>query len=505
MLTAALVLFEALRLALRGAALVFSGHFLRLALATLRAGDARSDRESEAGALTAAAPEEPASLPTVLVALPLRDELHVAERIIRRACALEYPREQLQILVLDDSGDATAARVRALVDELAAAGEPIELLHRDEPVGFKAGALQEGFACKDSELIAVFDADNLPPSEFLLRNVSRFADPEVGFVQARWGFANRGATLLTRLQALILDGLFVGEQQARSATRTPLTFNGTAGILRRALIDDVGGFRGEVITEDQDLSYRAALRGWRGVALTEQVVPTELPETMGAFRLQQQRWAFGSGQVLRRLWRSILRSELSWAARLAVLLHLARHVPFVLLLLSCLLVPFTTLYGMPFLIDYGVAPNLGVLLTLLTAMGLHHAVAGHRAGASWGRALGRSLLLTPLVFLLGLGMSLVYTSSLIGGLLSRRGRFVRTPKRGSTDTTSSAACSAATAAPRYRAALPWGALCELAIAGAMGYFALVALDRQVFIYGGFLATVGLAFGWVGLGSLVDRG
>jgi cellulose synthase/poly-beta-1,6-N-acetylglucosamine synthase-like glycosyltransferase len=473
-----LVLFELIRVALRLASVVMGLRFLTLGLAGL----GRTRREPPA----VPADEPP---PRVLVQLPLRNEVHVAERIVRAACALEHPRDALEIQVLDDSDDATRERLVRVVEELRHQGQPVTLVARDRPVGFKAGALNEGLRRSDAPLIAMFDADNLPAPDFLRRTLPWFRDPEVGFVQVRWSFVNRHASLLSRLQALVLDGLFAVSQHAQSLGGGPVTFNGTAGVIRRSCIEEVGGWRGELITEDQDLALRAWLAGWRGVHIRDYTVPCELPEDMGSFRIQQRRWAFGTGQVLRSLLPTVLRAERPLGQRISVLLHLGRHAFYPLLLVNCALVPFTTLFGLPTLVDYGPASNLALLASLLVGLQVYAIAAELRTEGTIPQAL-----LAPLLVPLVLGSCLYYSAAFLAGLVSRRGEFVRTPKRGDG--------GGGIGSPRYAAR--WDPLClvELACGLAMAMAAAAALSRGILVYGAFMACLSFGLLWVSLGTLL---
>jgi cellulose synthase/poly-beta-1,6-N-acetylglucosamine synthase-like glycosyltransferase len=471
-----LFLFELVRLLLRAAALLMS---LRFTLLALRALPRREPEPPPA--------QDEGELPEVLVQLPLRNEFHVAERIVRAACALDHPRDRLAIQVLDDSDDATRGRLERVVRKLREQGHPVTLVARDRPVGFKAGALNEGLRRSRAPLVAIFDADNLPAPDFLARTLPYFRDPRVGFVQARWSFVNRGGSLLTRLQALVLDGLFAVSQHVQSRAGGPVTFNGTAGVIRRDLLEDIGGWRGHLVTEDQDVALRAWLQGWRGVHCRAYAVACELPEDMGSFRIQQRRWAFGTGQVLRALLPTVLRARAPLGHRLGVLLHLLRHAFYPLLLVNLLLAPFTTLYGLPTLVDYGPGLNLTLLALLLGSLVFYTAVAELRAGGPVSHAL-----LAPLLVPLVLGSSLYYSAAFLAGVVSRKGVFVRTPKRG----------GGGAEGPRYVAR--WDPLClvELVLGVAMAAWAATALQRGVPVYGAFMACVALGLLWVSLGSLL---
>ncbi len=229
--------------------------------------------------------------PFVTIQLPVFNERHVIERLIDAACALDYPRDRLEVQVLDDSTDDTTRRARGRVAFHRARGSVVALLHRRRRTGFKAGALAAGLMRARGELVCVFDADFLPPRDFLRRTVALFDDPGVGVVQARWGHLNRDYSFLTEAQALFLDGHFAIEHVARAGSGRFFNFNGTAGLWRRRAIEDAGGWTHDTLTEDLDLSYRAQIRGWKFIYRGDVVAPAELPVDMEAFKAQQRRWA----------------------------------------------------------------------------------------------------------------------------------------------------------------------------------------------------------------------
>src|SRR5919198_2115861 len=232
-------------------------------------------------------------LPVVTIQLPLYNELYVADRLIATVCAIEYPRELLEIQVLDDSTDETRTVAELAVRRFAAEGIDIKYFHRTNRRGFKAGAPEEGMKVARGEFIAIFDADFIPSRDFLARLMPHFADPSVGMVQARWGHINQDYSLLTKIQAILLDGHFVLEHGGRNRSGRFFNFNGTAGIWRRVAIDDAGGWQHDTLTEDLDLSYRAQMAGWKFLYLPPIVCPAELPVEMNSFKSQQARWAKG--------------------------------------------------------------------------------------------------------------------------------------------------------------------------------------------------------------------
>lgn len=290
----------------------------------------------------------PMVLPAVTVQLPIYNELYVAERVIRAACKLDYPRDKLQIQVLDDSTDETLALIGELVDEARLAGIDIVHQRRAERTGYKAGALAEGFATASGELIAVFDADFVPPVDFLLQTVGDFADPSVAFVQCRWGHVNREHSAITRLQALAIDAHFAVEQTARGLLGFWFNFNGTAGIWRAAAIADAGGWTADTLTEDLDLSYRAHLKGWRGHYRDDLVVPGELPAQISSFRRQQHRWARGSLECAAKLLSATWRSDATGLIKIQATAHLTAYAIHLLLFTVAVLYPPMILAGLRF-------------------------------------------------------------------------------------------------------------------------------------------------------------
>src|SRR5450759_10179 len=247
-------------------------------------------------------------LPVVTIQLPLYNEMYVADRLIESVCRIDYPRDRLEIQVLDDSVDETRGIAELAVRRFAAQGIDIKYYHRTDRVGYKAGALEAGLKVARGEFVGIFDADFIPTADFLTTLMPHFSGPAIGMVQARWGHINQDYSLLTKIQAILLDGHFVLEHGGRNRAGRFFNFNGTAGVWRRAAIIDAGGWQHDTLTEDLDLSYRAFLRGWQAVYLRDVVVPAELPVTFSAFRRQQHRWARGSLEcamnLLPRVWKA---------------------------------------------------------------------------------------------------------------------------------------------------------------------------------------------------------
>jgi cellulose synthase/poly-beta-1,6-N-acetylglucosamine synthase-like glycosyltransferase len=271
------------------------------------------------------APPLPDPLPVVTVQLAVFNEENVVRRLIEAAGQLDWPAERLEIQVLDDSTDGTSVIVAEELAKLQARGLQTAHLQRTIRTEFKAGALQEGMTVAKGDLLALFDADFVPPTDFLRRSVGRFADPRVAAVQGRWTHLNRDATWLTRAQALAIDSHFGVEQEARCRAGWLLNFNGTAGIWRRQAIDDAGGWSGDTLTEDLDLSYRVQLQGWRLEYDAALACPAELPRELSAFKSQQRRWATGSIQTARKLLPAVWRSTLPLTVKVEATLHLTHY------------------------------------------------------------------------------------------------------------------------------------------------------------------------------------
>ncbi len=363
--------------------------------------------------------------PALTVQLPLYNEPNVAERLIEAAAGLEY-RGDLDIQVLDDSTDETTPIVARAVERLRSRGVRIEHVRRGSRDGFKAGALAFGMRHSSAELFAVFDADFLPPPDTLLRMVPELDDASVGMVQARWGHLNRDESLLTRTQAVFLDAHFAIESAARCGGGRFFNFNGTAGIWRRAAIDDGGGWSATTLTEDLDLSYRAQLAGWKFVFLQDVEVAAELPPTLGAFQEQQFRWAKGSMQTARRLLTRILLAPLSAATKIEAIFHLTGNTAYLLtFVLALLIVPSMEIRRhIHATWSYGVD---GLLFAASTGAVLLFYVEGQRRiGRLRPRFLDLSLLMP-----VGIGLAARNSAAVLEGLIQRGGEFRRTPKRGS--------------------------------------------------------------------------
>lgn len=370
-----------------------------------------------------------AELPRITVQLPMFNERFVAQRIIEAACRLAYPRDRLQIQVLDDSTDDTRRIAQAAVDRLRAEGHPVEYLRRASREGYKAGALAEGTRTATGEFIAIFDADFLPPPNILLDTIHYFTDPRVGMVQCRWDHLNRDSSLLTEAQAVLLDGHFMIEHTARNRTGRFMSFNGTAGVWRRSAIDDAGGWQHDTLTEDLDLSYRAQLRGWRFVFLPELTSPAELPPEMNAFKAQQHRWTKGGAQTCVKLLPTVLRSRSPLRVKFEAFFHLSSCVVYILMVLLSLLIGPAMITKMSLDEQYTTWHMLvdGALFFIGTGSALAFYIVSQRElSRRWVDILRN----VPALMAIGIGIAFNNAVAAVEGLFSKAGEFVRTPKFG---------------------------------------------------------------------------
>lgn len=469
--------FELYRLALRLLVSWMALHFAATTLGFLR-------RKPE---LT---PPNPPEWPRVTVQLPVRNEYYTACRTLEAVAAFDYPVDRLEVQVLDDSDDGTTELLAAMIARLRERGLDVCHLRREVPVHYKAGALQAGLAHAKGELVAMFDADFVPAADFLRKIVPHFADPRLAMAQGSWSYLNRETSWLTKLQGQILDALFLVEQTAKSRAGLPFQFNGTAGIWRRAAIDDAGGWTFDSLTEDLDLSIRVQILGYRMLHLPDVRVPCELPTTLAAFRVQQRRWALGTAQLLRKRLLTVLTCNLPARSRLAITMQLGRHLVHPLLALLVLSVPVTTLYWTSTPVEYGWL-NALVLGLLASCVGAQHAVGARLSGQSVLRA----LLYAPLVIPLAISLVPTYCAALFYGLQDRAGVFFRTPK---------VTRDPQAGEPDYRPRRSWLVLGEIAIGLAYAYFTLTAFDRGLYQNGAFLSLICVAFLGMGFGSLPTR-
>jgi cellulose synthase/poly-beta-1,6-N-acetylglucosamine synthase-like glycosyltransferase len=367
----------------------------------------------------------PQTLPPVTVQLPLYNEMYVVERLLESVCAIDYPKELLEIQVLDDSTDETQKIARAAVARYKEQGFDIHYLHRTDRRGFKAGALEAGLQAARGEFVLIFDADFIAPPDVLLKTLGQFADPQVGMVQVRWGHVNRDYSLLTQVQSVLLDGHFVLEHGGRNRAGRFFNFNGTAGVWRRKAITDAGGWQHDTLTEDLDLSYRAQLEGWRFVFVQDVVSLAEIPVEMNAFKSQQHRWAKGSIQTCKKLLPRILGSDLPWPIKIEATFHLTANFAYPLMvLLSLLMFPAMVIrynMGLYEMMIVDVPLFLGATMSVCSFYLLSQREV---FGADWRKRVKY----LPAVLAVGIGLSVNNAKAVLEALLGMQSEFSRTPK-----------------------------------------------------------------------------
>ena len=444
-------------------------------------------REPKAGA-----PLDP--LPVVTIQLPLYNEMYVADRLIDAVCRIDYPREKLEIQVLDDSADETRSIADRAVRRWATQGVDIKYYHRTDRSGFKAGALEAGLKVARGEFIAIFDADFIPTADFLTRLMPHFADSKIGMVQARWGHINQDYSLLTKIQSILLDGHFVLEHGARNRAGCFFNFNGTAGVWRRAAIDDAGGWQHDTLTEDLDLSYRAQLRGWKFVFVSDLVAPAEVPVEMNAFKSQQHRWAKGSIQTCRKVLPAILRADLPLGVKAEAFFHLTANFNYILMcILSVLMFP-------SMVIRY----NMGWYEMMLIDVPLFFAatfsvcnfymVCQREIHRDW-RARIKYL---PFLMSIGIGLCINNTRAVFEALFNKQSEFARTPKyriEGDADEW---------VGKKYRQSVAVQPLIELALGLYFTATVFYALANQIYGTVPFLVLFQIGFLYTGLLSIVQQ-
>ncbi len=432
-------------------------------------------------------------LPVVTVQLPIFNEVYVVERLLRSVSELDYPRDRLQIQVLDDSTDETREITASCAAELRMRGFDVELIHRADRTGFKAGALERGLATARGEFVCILDADFVPPPHLLRKTVDFFTDPKVGMIQTRWGHLNRGYSLLTRVQAMFLDGHLLLEQTARSRSARFFNFNGTAGLWRRSCIEEAGGWQHDTLTEDLDLSYRAQLAGWKFIFLPDVITPAELPVDMNGFKSQQHRWTKGSVQTCKKLLPTIWRSNLPLTIKIEATAHLTSN--FAYLLLACLCVLLHPSSGGPppgrvrtFLLD---AP---IFMTASVSVAVFYICAQRELHP---RTWMKEILFLPALLALGVGLSINNARAVLEAVFNHKSEFARTPKYGI-----------------ERKSQPWRSckymplksllpIAEMAFALYFSYFVWYAVEHGQYISLPFLILFQGGFLYVSLSSLAQ--
>lgn len=434
-------------------------------------------------------------LPKVTIQLPIFNEQYVIDRLVDCVCKMEYPREKLEIQVLDDSTDETVQVARAVVEHHAAMGHNISYHHRTNREGFKAGALDAGLKQTDSEFIAIFDADFTPPADWLMKVIHHFADPRIGMVQTRWTHLNRSYSFLTQVEAILLDGHFVLEHGGRSRAGVFFNFNGTAGMWRRQAIDDAGGWQHDTLTEDTDLSYRSQLKGWQFRYLQDVECPAELPIEMTAFKTQQARWAKGLIQCAKKDLPKVLRAQVSRREKVEAWYHLTANLSYPLMIvLSTLLLPAMMIrfYQGWFQMLY---IDLPLFLASTFSISSFYLVSQKEL---FPKTWPRTFLYLPALMALGIGLTITNTKAVLEALAGKQTAFARTPKYRVTSRQDKAI-----AAKKYRKRLGWVPYIELLIGT---YFALTvwyAIVNENYFTVPFLFLFVFGYWYTGLMSLLQ--
>jgi len=442
-------------------------------------------------ALDAAAP--PDQLPMVTVQAPMYNEKFVAKRIIDAVCAMDYPRERLQIQVIDDSTDESSEIVAAHVAKYKAEGFDISHIHRSNRRGYKAGALADAMPQVKGEFIAIFDADFIPHPDFLLKTLPHFTDKNIGLVQSRWTYLNTPKNMLTRLQSIMLDAHFGVEQVTRFGQNVFFNFNGTAGIWRKETINDAGGWRADTLTEDTDLSYRAQIKGWKFIYRPDIGCPSEIPDNMSAFKLQQHRWAKGAIEVMRKLLPSIWAADVPRRVKIEASFHLTGNLSYLFMFIDSVFFLLPSVY---------IRENMGfnilawLDLPIFAFASLSHAWFFLSSQTQlYGRVMNK-LYILPALLATSIGLGVNNGRAVIEALVGYKTGFARTPKSG--DQNSHVMQNS------YRAnSQKWSNYFELVMFALYGTFAVLAAINAYWLVVPFLTLFSLGFLYTGLSSLIE--
>src|SRR5579885_1762535 len=439
-------------------------------------------------------PQQFQQLPRVTIQLPIFNEQFVIDRLIEACCNLDYPRDLLEIQVLDDSTDETKEVARNLVEQYRQAGNPIVYIHREDRHGFKAGALDHGLKTAKGEFVAIFDADFVPPRDWLMQVIHHFAQPDVGMVQTRWTHLNRDYSFLTQVEAILLDGHFVLEHGGRSRADVFFNFNGTAGMWRRKAIEEAGGWQHDTLTDDTDLSYRAQLKGWRFKYLQDVECPAEVPIEMTAFKTQQARWAKGLIQTSKKILPRVFKSDVPFHTKIEAWYHLTANLSYPLMIvLSVLLLP-----AMVIRFYQGWFQMLYIDLPLFVAstfsISSFYLVSQREL---FPRTWLRAVLYLPFLLALGIGLTITNTKAVLEALIGKQTAFARTPKY-RVETRKDKV-----GAKKYRKRLGWIPWVELMIGTYFAATVYYALDNENYITVPFLVLLLIGYWYTGLMSLLQ--
>ena len=444
-----------------------------------------------------------AVLPRVTIQLPLYNERFVVARLVDGICKIDYPKDKLQIQILDDSTDETHAYASRLVAEYRAAGHPIEYHHRSNRHGYKAGALQEGMEKATGEFIAIFDADFVPPTDFLMRTIHFFTEPKTGMVQTRWGYLNRHENVLTEVQAMLLDGHFVLEHCARQGEGLFFNFNGTAGVWRRQAIDDAGGWEHDTLTEDSDLSYRAQLAGWKFVYVPSIECPSELPADTYGFQVQQSRWAKGLTQVAMKLLKRILKSDIPLRAKAEAFFHLTPNISYpLMIIMSALMLPVM-------IVRFYMGPLQMLLIDLPLMAASFWSISAFYIVSQrelFPKTWKRSFFFLPALMAAGVSLTLINAKAVLEALFGYQTAFARTPKMGALTAASESSGTSGEKpkATAYRRRSGWLPFAEIGMGSFFVWMILYAIDTYNFLAVPFLLLFVGGYYWAGFSTLWEE-
>lgn len=439
-------------------------------------------------------PSNTSEFPRVTLQVPVFNEQYVLERLLRSLCQLEYPRDRLEVQVLDDSTDETTYIAKQVVEEMRKKQFNVHYLHRTDREGYKAGALNAGLKVAQGEFVAIFDADFAPDSRFLINTLPYFSNKKVGMVQARWGYLNRRYSLLTRLQAVYLDAHFIIEHLARNRSGRFFNFNGTAGIWRKDCLISAGGWEFDTLTEDLDISYRAQMAGWRFIFLPDVVAPSELPVEMNSFKLQQHRWAKGSIQTAIKLLMPILKSDSRWKVKVEAVFHLTNNVSYLLMIyLSLSMLPSMIIrFNMGW--EETIWIDLAMLLVATAPVTAFYVTAEKALYKNWYAR----ILYIPLLMSLGIGIALNNGKAVLEALFGIRSEFKRTPKHGIEGVSDSWKDK------NYFGKLSFVTIAEFLMSLYFAYAIYLAVVNQIYIGIPFLLLFQFGFSYVFLTSVSQR-
>lgn len=372
---------------------------------------------------------DPREIPFVSIQLPLYNEMYVVERLLRNIAKMDYPKDKLEIQVLDDSTDESVKRIAEIIEELQLKGLDIQHIRRENRNCFKAGALKEGLKIAKGEFIAIFDSDFMPEKDWLKKTVPYFKNPEIGVVQTRWGHINRNYSLLTRIQAFALDFHFILEQTGRNFGRHFINFNGTAGIWRKECIMDAGNWSGDTLTEDLDLSYRAQMKKWEFKYLEDVETPAELPVIISAARSQQFRWNKGAAENFRKNYKKLLKDRsVSFSTKFHAFFHLLNSSMFLIVLLLAVL-------SVPVLYIKNHNPQFGWYFNVLAFFAISTLIFFGCYYVAYSRIHGKGIRnflnfigMFFTFFSIAMGFSVHNSLAVLEGHFGKRSEFIRTPK-----------------------------------------------------------------------------